>query len=743
MLKQNVTFIVLLTLLFPCSSFAQNGPGGIGSTNGTSALTVWLTADMGTSTTTNGQRVSSWTDQSGYNNTVTNSGSTSSRPVYNTNGSNSMPYLAFTGGQFLEIGSQSSLNSSNSTVFVVAEGTLSGTSVSMAQSGINQEMLIRDEGLFHHASSGNFRNRTHHCVANIPNSNARILTASFGTAATSLDLHINSLLTTNGISSGTNTPFAAVNRNLRIGRRSNGEFLSGNIYEVIVYSGVLNATDRQAVEEYLRCKYNIDYTTGCGASNLISTITAVGCHGASTGSITLTGGNSSYTYDIGSGPQTSNTFGGLAAGNYTITISDTSNSCPSIINATVTEPTPISISITNTSASATASSTGGTSPYTYLWSNGQISATAVGLSPNVLYQVTTTDANGCMSTDTITLVPGSGPGGVGDTTGNSNLKVWLSADRGTNTTANGQRVNSWMDQSGYNNNATNSSTTTSRPVYGNNGSNNQPYLTFSGAQYLEMSTRSSLNSPTSTVFVVAEGSLSGTSVSMAQSGINQEMLIRSEVLFHHASSGNFRTLSHNCVANIPNNDARILTANFGTAATNLNLYVNGQATTSNISGGTNIAYGTVNRNLRIGRRSVGEFLNGNVYEVIVYSGTLDSADRSAVEEYLRCKYDIINNTCGTLNSSPCGNITTINNIQESTLKIYPNPVQHQLQVELTTPSNLATHIQVTNTMGQVVLQKMTTEQQIQIDVQNLPSGIYIMQALQDAQVIATQKFTKN
>lgn len=63
--------IVLLTLLIPLLVIGQTGPGGIGLTDGTSNLVIWLDANT-LSGLSDGDPVSSWVDQSGNaNNAVT------------------------------------------------------------------------------------------------------------------------------------------------------------------------------------------------------------------------------------------------------------------------------------------------------------------------------------------------------------------------------------------------------------------------------------------------------------------------------------------------------------------------------------------------------------------------------------------------------------------------------------------------------------------------------------------------
>lgn len=55
------------------------------------------------------------------------------------------------------------------------------------------------------------------------------------------------------------------------------------------------------------------------------------------------------------------------------------------------------------SATATAHPSGGTAPYTYLWSNGSTNQTATGLIGGTTYSVTTTDANGCKAQSSIQI----------------------------------------------------------------------------------------------------------------------------------------------------------------------------------------------------------------------------------------------------------------------------------------------------------------------------------------------------
>lgn len=131
----------------------------------------------------------------------------------------------------------------------------------------------------------------------------------------------------------------------------------------------------------------------------------ISCNGASDGEATATGsgGSGIYTYlwDAAATSQTTATATGLSAGTYSVTLVDEAN-CSASVAVTLTEPTVLTTtsSLVNVSCngaadgSASMAVSGGTTPYTYLWSNTATAATATGLSA-ATYSATATDANGC------------------------------------------------------------------------------------------------------------------------------------------------------------------------------------------------------------------------------------------------------------------------------------------------------------------------------------------------------------
>ncbi len=139
------------------------------------------------------------------------------------------------------------------------------------------------------------------------------------------------------------------------------------------------------------------------------TVQAVKCFGEATGSATAvpSGGSMNYTYAWSNGATTA-TITGLAAGNYTVTVSDGSSSVTA--QATVTQPQLLDVTVSSAFAPANfnvwASPTGGTPPFIFLWSTGSTNDTIYAAPPG-MYQVTVTDANGCSTIGELALGAGA------------------------------------------------------------------------------------------------------------------------------------------------------------------------------------------------------------------------------------------------------------------------------------------------------------------------------------------------
>ena len=142
-------------------------------------------------------------------------------------------------------------------------------------------------------------------------------------------------------------------------------------------------------------------------SAIITSVSPVSCFGDSDGEIdiTVTGGVTPYSYFWldGSIEEDRNDLG---AGIYTVTVGDANFCTQLVLNFTVEEPTELLLNTTSTPASCNGgmdgsielSVTGGTQPYTYLWSPGFWTDQNINNLTAGTYTVTVTDSNACTAT---------------------------------------------------------------------------------------------------------------------------------------------------------------------------------------------------------------------------------------------------------------------------------------------------------------------------------------------------------
>lgn len=135
----------------------------------------------------------------------------------------------------------------------------------------------------------------------------------------------------------------------------------------------------------------------------------VSCFSGNNGSITASasGGNPSYSYSWMPGSFTTPNISNLAAGTYTVTVTD-NFSCQVQNTVTITQPffqLAVSVSSTpancsgGTNGSISSSASGGTGPYSYNWMPGNYNGQNVLNVPGGNYTVTVTDSKGCIITN--------------------------------------------------------------------------------------------------------------------------------------------------------------------------------------------------------------------------------------------------------------------------------------------------------------------------------------------------------
>lgn len=145
-------------------------------------------------------------------------------------------------------------------------------------------------------------------------------------------------------------------------------------------------------------------------SATINSILPVSCNGGNNGAATAAGngGNGIFDFQWSNGDTTA-TATNMTAGTYLVTVTDGEN-CSSTLSVTITQPDVLQANVTATGetsldandGTAAAVPSGGTAPYTYLWSNNSTNQSILDLAPGS-YTLSLTDSNGCTAIQTVTV----------------------------------------------------------------------------------------------------------------------------------------------------------------------------------------------------------------------------------------------------------------------------------------------------------------------------------------------------
>ncbi|HMR45755.1 MAG TPA: gliding motility-associated C-terminal domain-containing protein, partial [Bacteroidia bacterium] len=194
-------------------------------------------------------------------------------------------------------------------------------------------------------------------------------------------------------------------------------FLWNNSSTNDTISNLTKGTYSVTIKDVNNCSVNKNVLVdSLGGPAITDSIIHVKCFGENTGAIYITvhGANGPVSYLWSPGGQITQNITSLTAGTYTVTVTDT-NSCSSTKSFIVNQPTGLNISFTSVTekcnmanGSAIAAVSGGTSPYSYLWNNGNTTNNITNLTTGY-YTITVTDSNQCTKRDSVFIGHTNGP----------------------------------------------------------------------------------------------------------------------------------------------------------------------------------------------------------------------------------------------------------------------------------------------------------------------------------------------
>ncbi len=214
-------------------------------------------------------------------------------------------------------------------------------------------------------------------------------------------------ITCNGGTDGTVTALASAGT----GQSPYSYSLDGGAWQAGgTFTGLMTGNHIVTIRDALLCTFELPFIINqpMPVSGAIQTKTDVTCFGGNDGSVTISasGGTPPYQYSINGGAyQNQNIFSGLPAGSHTVSIRDSHN-CTTTVSVLITQPSAIlngTVAVTNVNCFGALTGrvnltvTGGTIPYTFIWSNGATTEDLLNVGAGN-YSVVIRDGSGCTVT---------------------------------------------------------------------------------------------------------------------------------------------------------------------------------------------------------------------------------------------------------------------------------------------------------------------------------------------------------
>ena len=247
--------VFILSLLISFSVQAQDGPGGVGNSDGSSDLMLWLRADKYI-TYDSYKEISSWNDYSGNGIDFVNS---TTKPTFQSNVLNQWPSVYFSeagaGLKSTSVDGSDIFSSENNTFYFVAKGSSGDTWFNWSSSDDTVSF-----GQYADSASFSFQNRTTGKLNDTSDITDGYYIIGATVDASDQTFYINGANNTTQATDGSIDETLASDLFLGTRDGSSTHGWTGHMTEMLVFNSTLNAAQRTVVENYLSAKYNLPLT---------------------------------------------------------------------------------------------------------------------------------------------------------------------------------------------------------------------------------------------------------------------------------------------------------------------------------------------------------------------------------------------------------------------------------------------------------------------------------------------------